>query len=62
MNMPTEQARLLKQQGAAKKASDRMLDALIDFAPCGKLAVDDVKFIAGWCRTVTFDALKECEE
>ena len=61
MNMPAAQERLLKQQGAAKKAHDRMLDALIDYEPCGRLTVDDARFIARWCQTVTFDALKECE-
>lgn len=59
--MPEAQARLLKQQSAAKKAHDRMLDALIDYAPFGTLRIEDARFVANWCQTVTFDALKEMD-
>lgn len=54
----TAQGLTLRQE-AAKRAHDRMLATLIEFSPAGKLTVDDVRFIAEWCRTVTFEALTD---
>ena len=60
--VPEPQTRLRAQQNAAQKAHDRMLDALIAYDPCGKLMVDDARYIARLCQTLAFEALKECEE
>lgn len=53
---------LKRKQNAAQKAHDRMLEALMGFAPTQDLRVSDVKFIADYARTIAFDAIKETHD
>lgn len=57
----TRQELLALRQKAAEQASNRMLDMLLGYSPAEKLSVADVKFIAEWTRTVSFDAMNEVE-
>jgi hypothetical protein len=50
---------LQKRQEAAKRAHDRMLEALIGYAPCHKLSVEDVLFVARFAQTLAFDATEQ---
>lgn len=52
---------LALRQKAAQSAEQRMLSTLMDFTPAEKLTVSDVKFIASWCRSICFDAIKEVD-
>ena len=59
----TKQSRLLAlAQAEAQKACDRMLEMLLGFEPAQSLTVSDVKFIAEWTRTVSFDAIEPFRE
>jgi hypothetical protein len=53
---------LVLRQEAAQRVEKRMLDALLDYIPCAVLAVNDVKFIAAWSRTLAFDAMSEVDK
>ena len=53
---------LLIRQEATRKARERMFEALVGFEPCRTLTIGDVKFIADWASTVTFDAIKQVDE
>lgn len=44
------------RQDCAATVEDRMLVVLLQFEPCQKLTVGDVKAIAAYARRIAFDA------
>lgn len=54
--MASEPDILKRRQAAAARAHTRMTAALIGYAPCGKLTVDDVLYIARLAQDFAFDA------
>lgn len=47
---------LKRRQACVAMVEDRLLTMLIQFEPCHKLTVGDVRMIASYARRVAFDA------
>jgi hypothetical protein len=47
------------QQKAAAKVKDRMVGTMINYQPCGKLTVDDIKYLAEMAGGFAFDAMQD---
>lgn len=52
---------LVLRQEAAKTAEARMVEMLIGLDGAENLTVSDLKYIARWCRTCAFDAIREVD-
>lgn len=50
---------LERRQTAGEKMESEVLDFLLDFNPCRKLTVGDVKTIAAVARRIAFDRFSE---
>lgn len=50
---------LAARQEAAQVAYAKMVEALIEYSPCGKLTVDDVLYIARTAQGLAFNAMEE---
>ena len=50
---------LQKRQDAAKRAHDRMLEALIGHSSFHKLTIEDVLYVARFTQTLAFDATEQ---